>query len=277
MTLKELRSEAWDIAREVGTSDSSRLWTTKEMNRYINRIYRHIARETRCIRDARTTAVCRLPVVPPQDLDAFTALAATDPWAADDLERYNDPDSWMYIPPQDIAGGETLEQYEARWAAATVAPMNYTLHPSILDIDEAKWKVAPWRLTKVSVTKWQANPRWEQIIGYPIEYCVDYQSGALTLGYRTRNADEICLTVRRLPLVDLVGDSDVPEIRLHYHDFFINGILWQMYSKQDVETFDLETATSYKKRFEADLDEIKQQETIFDQRLKVNYSMSGFR
>jgi len=54
MTLEEIRQECWDEARETATNDIDRLWTTSEMNRYINRVYRNIARETRCIRDSIT-------------------------------------------------------------------------------------------------------------------------------------------------------------------------------------------------------------------------------
>ena len=43
MNLKEIRDEAYDIAREVGATDADRFWKIKEMNRYINRVYRFIA------------------------------------------------------------------------------------------------------------------------------------------------------------------------------------------------------------------------------------------
>jgi hypothetical protein len=257
VNLAEIREEAWSVARDTGTKDYDRLWTEAEMNRYINRTYRFISRETKCIRDARTPEVCRITVAPPADLATLEAQALTDAWAADDLARYNDSTSWMYHQ--------------------LVAPLTYDLHKSVLDIDECKWLTQPWKLQKVSVVKWQQNPRWEQVVGYPIEYCTDYHTGKLTLNYRTTASDTLGLLVRRLPLVQLSEDADEPEFRDSYHDFFLNGVLEQMYSKQDAECIDLKKAADYRAAFKADVDEIKQQETILDQRLSVNIAMNAFR
>jgi len=257
MNLSDIRAEAWGVAREVATDDAFRLWTTAEMNRYINRVYRHIARETKCIRDAITPAVCQIASAPPVNVGALTTLAATDNMAAADLVQYNDPNSWLYHQ--------------------LVAPRVYALHPSILDIDECKWLAKPWKLIKVSVTKWQQNPWWEKVMGYPTEFCTDYQNNSIALNYRTTATDTILLTVRRLPLADLANDNDIPEIRTNYHDFFLNGVLAQMYSKQDTQTFDGVKKTEYEAQFAADIDMLKKQETTLDQRLHCNGSMDAFR
>jgi Flp pilus assembly CpaF family ATPase len=108
------------------------------------------------------------------------------------------------------------------------------------------------------------------------EYATDYNNNMLTLNYRTTDTDIIRLSVRRMPLVDLISDTDIPEIRVHYHDFMLNGILSYMYSKQDTQTFDEVKALDYRQKFLADIDEIKQQEAILDNRLRPNYSMSAF-
>jgi hypothetical protein len=258
MNLKEIRDEAWSISRDnKALIDSDKLWPKQEMNRYINRVYRYIARETKCIRDAHTEAVCRIAVAPPASYAALQALALTDVFYADDLEGYNDIGSWLY--------------------QKLVAPRCLPLSQLILDIDEVKWKSWPWRLGVVSVIKWQMNPYWERIVGPPTECSTDYQSGYLTLNYRTTNSDTLLMKVRRMPLVDLVDDTDTPEIRTHYHDFMINGVLAQMYSKQDADIIDLKKAADYEAAYKRDVDDIKQQETIFDQRLKVNHSLSAFR
>lgn len=257
MNLKQLREEAWDIARETATIDSDRLWTKAEMNRYINRVYRFIARETKCIRDAATPSICQIAVAPPVDAAALEAAAATNVFDAQDWAWYNSQDSWLY--------------------QRLVAPYVYDLHPLIIDIDEVKWLYKPWKLTKVSVNKWQVNPYWEQVLGEPTEYCTDYSNNTIAINWRTSTTDTLKLIVRRMPLTDLINDTDEPEYRSHYHDFMVNGILWQMYSKQDAETVDKTKADSYYALFLRDVDEIKQQETILDQRLKPNYSMDAFR
>jgi hypothetical protein len=203
-----------------------------------------------------TPAVCRIDVTPPADYPALVARAATDVWSADDLAEYNREGSWLHN--------------------IFVAPRAYALHPSIIDIDEIKWKNWPWKLTKVSVSKWQKNPYWERVAGAPTECSTDYQSGYIALNYRTSTADTLLMTVRRLPIVDLISDADIPEIKQSYHDYFINGVLWQMYSKQDSQAFDMKKADQYKADFLSDLDEIKQQEVIYDQRLKANTPMTAF-
>ena len=257
MNLKEIRDEAYDIAREIGTTDAERFWNAKEMNRYINRVYRFIARETRCIQDSITPSVCKIDVAPPLSLAALQTLALSDPMAADDLAEYNRAGSWMY---------QTL-----------VAPRVFKLSPLILDIDEVKWHDLPWKLVKVSVTKWQQNPKWEQVIGYPTECSTDYTTGYLAVNYRFSGIDSLRMTVKRMPLIDLIQDTDIPELRVNYHDFMINGVLAQMYSKNDAEVFDKDAVGKYTALYARDVDDIKQQESILDQRLRPNFSLDAFR
>lgn len=250
MTLSELRQEAWDWARETATNDIDRLWSKKEMNRYINRVYRMIARETKCIRDAITPTICQITSTP---ID-WTTLVPADgldyTWATTE-------GAWLY--------------------QKDVCPYIYTLNPLIIDIDEIKWTNRQWKLTKVSCTKWQTNPWWEQVLGMPTEYATDLSNGSLALNFRSEVADTLRLQVRRMPLVDLINDTDTPEFRTHYHDFMLNGILSLMYAKQDSQTFDAVKTLDYATKYKVDIDEIKQQESILDQRLKPNNSQDAFR
>lgn len=264
MNLKQIREEAWDIAREVATVDLDRLWTTREMNRYINRTYRFIARETKCIRDSTTASVCMIPV---NVVDYTTYVAGTIDYIWANTTVISDITDPAYDP---TAGKYWLFHQN-------VTPYKYALNPLILDIDEVKWTNRSWKLTKVSVSKWQINPWWEQVVGMPTEYATDLDNNTLAINFRDTTADILRLHVRRLPLTDLVFDTDTPEFRTHYHDYFVNGVLWQMYAKQDVETFDLAKAAMYKADFYADIDEIKQQERILNQKLNPNHSLDAFR
>jgi hypothetical protein len=257
MTLDEIRQECWDEARETATNDLDRLWTTSEMNRYINRVYRNIARETRCIRDSISSDICRITSTVPASLAILTAQARTDDFAAQDLAWYNSTDSWLY---------HTL-----------VAPYSFALSPYIITVDEVKWTDKQWRLTHVSIKKWQVNPWWEQVIGMATEYATDGDTNRVFVNFRTTDTDTLKLTVRRLPIVDLIEDSDKPEFKIDYHDFFKNGVLSLMYAKQDSQTFDAVKTVDYKSRFLADLDEIKQSEALLDNRLRANSSLDAFR
>jgi hypothetical protein len=269
MNLSQIRQECWDIARETATNDLDRLWTKSEMNSYINRTYRHIARETRCIKDDITY---RISTAPYASYAALQAAAITDPYADEDVARMSNSSSWMYVDPN--PAGTYTARLDAM--AQTYCPYVYALDPKIIDIDEVKWTTRQWRLIKVSVKKWQTNPFWEQVIGMPTEYATDLGTNKIVLNFRGTTADTLKLVVRRLPLLDLTADTDSPEFRYNYHDYFRYGVLEQMYSKQDTQTIDTAKASEYNAKFRQDIDEIKQSESLLDERLRPNYAMQGF-
>lgn len=250
MNLRELREECWDIARDIALTDSDRMWPESEMNRYINRVYRFIARETQCIKDSATPAVCLLQVAP-VDYTTLTPGTLDYIWA-------NEAGNWLYHKD--------------------VTPYLVTLHASILQIDEAKWMGQPYILRKVSSSKWKNNVWWERVIGsYATEYATDLQTGKIALNYRMESSDTIQLCVRRMPLVDLIEDDDTPEFRSHYHDFMVNGILMHMYRKRDAETLDEAKAGDFEAKFMMDVDEIKQQESQMEEHLRPNEALDAFR
>lgn len=247
MNLRQIREECWDIARELDTPDKDRLWPLAEINRYINRVYRQIARDCKCIRDSTTPEIC---IINSDVVDYTTYVAGTLDyiWA-------NDPSSWLYH--------------------LDVCPYLEPLNPLILDIDEVKWMSRDWRLVKVSSQKWQQNMRWEQVVGLPTEYATDLQNKMIALNYRADVSGILQLVVKRMPLLDLADDDDEPEFRANYHDFFRNGVLEQMYSKQDADAYDLEKASSYGAKFKKDITEIKEEETKINERLMPNHPMEG--
>jgi hypothetical protein len=250
MNLREIREECWVLARDTALTDSDRLWPEKEMNRYINRIYRYIARETQCIKDSSSPEVALLDI-PVVDYTTLTAGTLDYIWA-------NEAGNWLY--------------------QKDITPYLVALHPSILQIDEVKWMSQPWRLRKVSASKWKTNVWWERVIGsYATEYATDLQTGMIALNFRMETADKVQLCVRRLPLVDLINDDDIPEFRTHYHDFMINGIMMHMYRKRDAETLDTDKADGFEMAFNSDVDEIKQQESQLEDFLRPNEAMEAFR
>lgn len=257
MTLKELREEAWAVGRDTGTTDSSRYWSTAEMNRYINKAYFTMARETRCIKDSLTQSICRITVAPPTDLADLTSKATTDSAYAQDLAWYNDSNSWLYNK--------------------LVAPYSIPLSPLILSIDEAKWTNIALELKKVSSVKWQTNPFWEQVVGTPTEYATDLDSNRIALNYRLQTSDTLKLCVRRMPLAKLAADTDSPEFPSHYHDFLLEGVLAQMYAKQDTETFSVTKTKENEAAFLKNIDKVKGIEFRLNDRLLSNGSLDAFR
>lgn len=249
MNLGEIREECWDIALERGSFDADRFWPESEMNRYINRIYYDIAKQTRCIRDATTPAVVLIDSIP-VDYTTYTEGTLDYEWA-------NDSSSWLY--------------------QKNVAPYLHDLHSSIIEVEEAKWVSRQWKLIKVSSLKWRQHNRWEQVIGTPTEFATDLESRKLAVNFRDDTTDKLQLVVKRLPLSELSDDTDTPEFVSDYHDYFLHGVLWFMYRKQDMETFDANKASEYKNLYKQDLDEIKQRETLLENHLRPNAAYGAMR
>lgn len=249
MNLGEIKQECWELTRDTALEDEDKLWPSNEMDRYINRIYRDIARKTLCISDSTSPEVCQIQSAPINH-STYIPGSLDYTWA-------NDPNSWLYHKD--------------------VAPYLYPLHPSVLQVREAKWNVRPWKLVIVSSGKWRENPWWEQVIGAPTECALDLENGKLALNFRSEDSDIIRLYVNRLPLVDLVTDDDVPEFKEDYHYLFLNGVLNLMYRKHDADTFDKEKAAAAMDQYLLDVDEIKAQESMIHRRLRPNYSMGAFR
>ena len=249
MNLLQIRNEVRDASDDNVGEDVDMLWSDTEIDRYINRVYRRIAKETLCIKDATTTSICMID----SNVVDYTTLEA----GTLDYIWANDSENWLY--------------------QKDVAPYLYEIDPLILRIDEIKWVSRPWKLTKVSVTKWQTNPYWELVVGLPTEYATDLTAGMIALNFRSEEDDTMRLQVRRMPLTSLVRSTDIPEFKISYHDYFINGVLELMYMKQDSQTLDKTRSKEYRDLFLQDLDEIKQQEIGLDEKLRVGHSLSAFR
>lgn len=205
MNLRELREEAWYVTRDTNAmTDADRLWPTKEMNLYINRIYRYIAKETLCIVDS-ISELCTIPIV----------------------------------------GSEATP-------ASNIVPLD----SRILSIIFCKWEQKQVPLFEESVQHWAIN--WESNVGLPTKYARDYSSGVMALNFKPDFSDNLKLRVHRMPLVPLENDDDVPEFDEKYHDYFINGILWQMHLKEDAETLNKTKAAEFQGLFLRDIDDMKQ-------------------
>jgi hypothetical protein len=108
----------------------------------------------------------------------------------------------------------------------------------ILEIRRARLSVAGRRIYPITVAQLDRNnEQWESETGEPLAYVTDYQTGHIRLYPTPTAADEIQLTVRRLPLADLVDDNDEPEIRPESHLGLVQWMLYRAYMRQDADTF----------------------------------------
>lgn len=112
------------------------------------------------------------------------------------------------------------------------------LDSRILEIRRARLSVAGRRIYPITVAQLDRNnEQWESETGEPLAYVTDCQTGHIRLYPTPTTADEIQLTVRRLPLADLVADNDEPEIRPESHLGLVQWMLYRAYMRQDADTF----------------------------------------
>ena len=117
------------------------------------------------------------------------------------------------------------------------------LDSRILEIRRARLSGAGRRIYPITVAQLDRNnEQWESETGEPLAYVTDYQTGHLRLYPTPTTDDEIQLTVRRLPLADLVDDSDEPEIRPESHLGLVQWMLYRAYMRQDADTFNKDKA-----------------------------------
>lgn len=100
------------------------------------------------------------------------------------------------------------------------------------------------------VSNWRAetNPR-------PTHVLFDFESGKLRL-YPTPSEDgSLNLRVYRIPLTNMTGDNDEPEIKEVYHDKLVHWVCHRAYLKPDSDTYNknasLEALAAFEREFGA--------------------------
>ena len=79
---------------------------------------------------------------------------------------------------------------------------------------------------------------WEDHIGSPTHYLMDYETGFLRL-YPTPVVDtEVRMTVLHLPVDEMSSDSDTPKIKKTSHPALVQWMLHRGYAIQDADSFD---------------------------------------
>ena len=146
---------------------------------------------------------------------------------------------------------------------------HYALHESVLDIQtvQPSWKVEP--LSKQSIAT--VSPTWLSETGLPYSYLMDYSHRTLSLtsAPATVSGESLRLTVQRLPLVELVEDTDVPEILKQYHRRIFDGVVSKAYFKQDSEVYNPAKGNVHRVKWESSLEEIIRREARLKPRITI--------
>lgn len=136
-------------------------------------------------------------------------------------------------------------------ASVTAGDPIVTLDPRALEVKRIRLASRGFQLCPVTTSQMdECALTWEQDSGDPTNFVTDYQTGAIRLYPIPVADDELSLTVRRLPLVDMVNDDDEPEIRIEAQPALVQWMLYRAYSKQDADTFDPNKAARALAEFE---------------------------
>jgi len=133
---------------------------------------------------------------------------------------------------------------------------SYTKHPKIIQVREIYFAGYTLPIHKVTLSYLAAHwPTWRSATaGKPLVFTEDYESGKVTFIPAPGVSYTANLSVFRYALTDLslsvLGAS--PEIHTRWHKYIKKGVLYQAYSKDDSEGYDLERAIKYEKEFLAD-------------------------
>jgi len=128
-----------------------------------------------------------------------------------------------------------------------------TLDPRILEVRSASIGNEEVRLRTVEqVSCSWPNWRTDTLRNVPSFLVRGLDSGKLHLYPRPAASGAIQLAVFRLPLMPLVNDEDVPELRLEWHQSLVDWMLYRAYSRRDSEQLDPKIAGEALARFEAE-------------------------
>lgn len=147
---------------------------------------------------------------------------------------------------------------------------HYTKHAKIILLRSAKLTGYNYPLAHLDETTLEERfPYWQAMNpGIPQVICDDLTSGKLTFIPAPDANYTANLVVYRLPLTDLVLETTTgsPEIHERYHEYILDGVLYQAYGKQDAETFDRNLELKYEVRFERNI------QKAFRENFKDSYS-----
>lgn len=130
---------------------------------------------------------------------------------------------------------------------------NVAISPLIIQIERAKPSWSSRLLSECRTSDLDSdNPAWIGSTGTPQRYVLDFSDDYLTLDHKLSAAGTIDLTVKRMPLADMVDDNDVPEFKSQYHWMLKDYALFRAFTKQDSEVYNPEKGVFHRRLFMGD-------------------------
>jgi hypothetical protein len=137
---------------------------------------------------------------------------------------------------------------------------SYPIHQAVFQIERAFLATSAETLYPFGFSELdQLDQSWAQRSGRPKFYNLDmnhYMDGGelkhrLTINPTPIINEKLQLTVYRLPLEDMSGDADEPDVPLVYQPDLLHWVCHLAYLKQDSEVANPKAAMEFEQRFEA--------------------------
>ena len=135
--------------------------------------------------------------------------------------------------------------------AVTTPTAEYTLDSRILEVTRAKLASQSRKLNETSIWDLDTNVAfWET---YPASttthYYADTTLNKIRLFPAPSTNDTLSLMVLRLPLTDLVTETDTPELEVRHHPGLAHWACFLAYQKRDADANDMAKSAHHDKEF----------------------------
>ncbi len=252
------------------------LWPDEALLRHLNTSLNEWCRETGCLRDHLTEAICKIPLLANQHtyrMDPrivevhkgyrtnYMVVPKTDDWLDNNVGAWRTTTGEVFwlVPDYDMGYLRTV-YYPSTSMGYWAGSVTFTAGTKTIAMAGGNFStyLADGNQVVISGTVdngTTAIPRTftvatASVDSFTVDETVVDEVAASTIIQKV--IDTMWLTVSRLPLNELtIGTIQTasPEIRADYHPYLIHGICREAYSKQDSQTLDVTKATDHEKKF----------------------------
>jgi hypothetical protein len=279
------RFDYLDDAGDVKTADEwyagsnhQPLWPDEALLRHLNTSLDEWCRETGCLRDHITEAICKIPILCNQSVYMMDSriteihngylekgsplvLPKSDTWLDENVwgwKRITGSVLWLlpdydqgylqtiYYPPSSMGYWTGAIGFTAISGTITQTGGNFS---SLLVVGD-KVVVSSTALNGTTATPKTFTVASVLTDSFTVSEALSDEAAPTAVMRKV--IDTLWLTVSRLPLTPLtIGAiaTQSPEIRSDYHSYLVHGICREAYSKQDSQTLDVSKAKDHEGKF----------------------------
>lgn len=275
MNTKEiLTAVRYDKLDDVkGYGEDLELWKDEELLRYLNTVLNEWCRQTLCLRDSSTEAICKITLLANQHTypmdsriiavfkgrltSGFPNIEVKDElWLNDNIYSWETRTGVpRYLVPDYEVGKLRIIPYYGSEGYFS-GEMTFTASDKRISMTGAMFSNYLKPNDKVVISGTDNNNGTKTVITvetsfFTISETVTNETAPKTVVQKVMDA--LWLSVSRLPLAPLTlanWENEFPEINFDYHPKLIDGVLREAYLKQDTETYDPKASERHGAKFE---------------------------